>query len=159
MSAIRADSPARGHTIARMNASIRLAASLALLLPPLAVLAQPDAPPRLPPGTSTAPVAAPRAEPPAAVLRDAKPAPAKADSTVGPIVEDEALADLPAARTSVPEARIEQRRQGNRVVELTVTPAGSTRSYVIVNREGQRPLSVQELSAGLSTPRFLRFDF
>jgi len=74
--------------------------------------------------------------------------------------DDEASrADVAPARRISPEARIEQRRQGNRVVEVTVTPAGSTRSYTIVNREGQRPLSVQDLSSGLSTPRFLKFDF
>ncbi len=85
---------------------------------------------------------------------DAEPVP-----RTGPIIEDEALADLAPARPAVPQTRIEQRRQGNRIVELTVTPAGSNRSYLIVNREGQRPLSVQELSAGLSTPRFIKFDF
>ena len=78
---------------------------------------------------------------------------------IGPIIEDDALADLPPAKPRSPETRIEQRRQGNRIVEVTVTPAGSTRSYTIVNREGQRPQSIQELSSGLSTPRFLKFDF
>ncbi|MCX8005235.1 MAG: hypothetical protein N2688_09810 [Burkholderiaceae bacterium] len=65
----------------------------------------------------------------------------------------------PAARDASRQTRIEQRRQGNRVVEIVVTPAGSTASYVIVNREGRPPLSTQELSSGLSLPRFLRFDF
>lgn len=64
----------------------------------------------------------------------------------------------PRVQTS-PEVRIEQRRQANRVVELVVTPAGSTTSYVIVNREGARTLSPQELSAGLSVPRFLKLHF
>jgi hypothetical protein len=66
---------------------------------------------------------------------------------------------LPPARTVAPETRIEQIRQGNRVVEIVVTPQGSSSSYVIVNREGRPPLTTQELSSGLSTPRFLRFDF
>lgn len=66
---------------------------------------------------------------------------------------------LPPARQAAPETRIEQKRQGNRVVEIVVTPQGSTSSYVIVNREGRPPLTTQELSSGLSTPRFLRFDF
>lgn len=66
---------------------------------------------------------------------------------------------LPPARHTSPETRIEQIRQGNRVVEIIVTPQGSTSSYVIVNREGRPPLTTQELSSGLSTPRFLRFDF
>lgn len=78
---------------------------------------------------------------------------------IGPIIEAEGVADLPPARELTPHTRIEQRRQGNRVVEITVTPAGATRSYTIVNREGQRPNSVQELSSGLSTPRFLKFEF
>ncbi|HTT10611.1 MAG TPA: hypothetical protein VMG60_06965 [Burkholderiaceae bacterium] len=66
---------------------------------------------------------------------------------------------LPPARNIAPETRIEQIRQGNRVVEIVVTPQGSSSSYVIVNREGRPPLTTQELSSGLSTPRFLRFDF
>jgi hypothetical protein len=114
--------------------------------------AQPlDAPPPLPSSTQAA---TPTAEP-------AKAAPARdaAADRRELIVEDEALADLPPARQASPETRIDQRRRGNRVVELTVTPAGSTRSYTIVNREGQRPLGADELSAGLSTPRFFRFDF
>jgi hypothetical protein len=66
---------------------------------------------------------------------------------------------LPPAHPTAPETRIEQIRQGNRIVEIVVTPKGSTSSYVIVNREGKLPLTTQELSSGLSTPRFLRFDF
>jgi hypothetical protein len=122
------------------------------------VHAQPlDTPPPLP-------AKAPASEPAAPARQDApkpelpRPNPANAEK-IGPITEDEALADLPPARLTAPETRIEQRRQGNRIVELTVTPAGSTRSYTIVNREGQRPLGADELSAGLSTPRFLKFDF
>ncbi len=65
----------------------------------------------------------------------------------------------PAAPRAQAETRIEQKRVGNRIVEIRVTPAGSTSSYVIVNREGRLPLTQQELSAGLSTPRFFRFDF
>ena len=119
----------------------------ALLLVAVAtVQAQPsDAPPRLTPGAVETPPArtALTSEPP----------------STGSIIEDEALADLAPTRPVLPHTRIDQRRQGNRIVELTVTPAGSSRSYVIVNREGQRPLSVQELSAGLSTPRFFKIDF
>jgi hypothetical protein len=111
-----------------------------------------DAPPPMP--AAATPV------PPAAKPEPTKAAPARpADDKRDVIVEDEALADLPPARQTAPEARIDQRRQGNRIVELTVTPAGSTRSYTIVNRDGQRPLAADELSAGLSTPRFFRFDF
>jgi hypothetical protein len=92
------------------------------------------------------------------------PAPASATSPKTepsqPSVEVlEELPELAPARKPSPETRIEQRRAGNRVVEVTVTPAGSTRSYTIVNREGQRPANVQELSSGLSTPRFFKFEF
>jgi hypothetical protein len=73
--------------------------------------------------------------------------------------EDAAMAELPPARKTTPETRIDQRRVGNRVVEVTVTPAGSTRSYTVQNREGQRPLSVHELSSGLSVPTFFKLDF
>ncbi len=126
--------------LCRSGATLLLAVAAAVQAQPL------DAPPRLAPGT-VVPSSA-RAE----------RAPESAPRT-GPIIEDEALADLAPTRPTSPQTRIEQRRQGNRIVELTVTPAGSNRSYLIVNREGQRPLSVQELSAGLSTPRFIKFDF
>ena len=123
---------------------LRITFALLLLAAAVPGRAQPlDAPPPLP----------------AAAAGPSGPAPAAKAGSVGPIIEDAALADLPPARPTSPETRIEQRRQGNRIVELTVTPAGSTRSYTIVNREGQRPLSVQELSAGLSTPRFFKIDF
>ena len=125
--------------------------ALLLALSAAPAVAQPaDLPPRLAPG--------PAALPARDAGRDAARETARTNA-VGPIVEDEAVDDLPAARITSPEARIEQRRQGNRVVDITVTPAGSTRSYTIINREGQRPLSVQDLSAGLSTPRFFRLDF
>lgn len=92
------------------------------------------------------------------------PAPASATSPKSepsqPTVEVlEALPELVPARQPEPETRIDQRRAGNRIVEVTVTPAGSSRSYTIVNREGQRPANVQELSSGLSTPRFFKFEF
>lgn len=137
-----------------------LATACAFALLAAGVHAQPlEAPPPLP---SKAPASAPAAAAPArpdSTRPDLpRPNPVNAEK-IGPITEDEALADLPPARITSPETRIEQRRQGNRIVELTVTPAGSTRSYTIVNREGQRPLGADELSAGLSTPRFLKFDF
>jgi hypothetical protein len=109
-------------------------------------LAQPlVAPPPLPaPATATSP--APRPDAAAAANKPDAAAP------------DE-LPDLPPARKPAPETRIEQKRVGNRVAEVIVTPAGSTRSYTIVNREGQRPANVQDLSSGLSTPRFFKFEF
>ena len=83
-------------------------------------------------------------------------APAPAPAPTDELADDELL---PLARQVAPETRIEQKRQGNRVMEIVVTPQGSANSYVIVNREGRLPLTTQELSSGLSTPRFLRFDF
>ncbi|GAB4478787.1 MAG: hypothetical protein OHK0044_25920 [Burkholderiaceae bacterium] len=82
--------------------------------------------------------------------------PARADEPLSEVTPEEQLP--PRVQTS-PEARIEQRRRANRVVEVIVTPARSTTSYVMVNREGARPLSQQELAAGLSVPRFLRLEF
>jgi len=117
--------------------------------------AQPlDAPPRLP----AADAKEARQERQVIRLPESERAPqrARADEPLAEPAPDEQLA--PAVRTS-PEVRIEQRRRANRVVEVVVTPAGSTTSYVIVNREGARPLSQQELAAGLSVPRFLRIDF
>lgn len=130
-------------TVGRLH--LRLLAA-ALLAAAGALQAQPaDLPPRLDRAEAAKPL-------PPAERQDAVAAAA-------PVAGDEALPDLPPAHPTVPWTRIEQRRQGNRVVEITVTPAGSTRSYTIVNREGQRPLSVMELSAGLSTPRFFKIEF
>ncbi len=84
---------------------------------------------------------------------------ASADANKPAAAAPEDLPDLPPARKPSPETRIEQKRVGNRVAEVIVTPAGSTRSYTIVNREGQRPQNVQDLSSGLSTPRFFKFEF
>lgn len=61
--------------------------------------------------------------------------------------------------SALPWSRIEQVRRGNRVVELRITDSAGETRYTMVNREGQPPLSAQELTSGLSTPRFLRFDF
>jgi hypothetical protein len=99
-----------------------------------------DAPPPLPADT-------PESTRPSGVPPAAQPVDAGAEAPTAP------------AKAAAAQTLIEQRRRGNRVVEVTVTPAGSTHSYVIVNREGQRPQSLQDLSAGLSTPRFFRFDF
>jgi hypothetical protein len=132
-----------------------------------------DAPPPLPPATTPVPpaVVAPPAQAPAqakdgskrrTVARLSEAERAKQEAQAQSSAELTEPSDdelLPPARQAAPETRIEQRRQGNRVVEIVVTPQGSTNSYVIVNREGRPPLTTQELSSGLSTPRFLRFDF
>jgi hypothetical protein len=130
-----------------MNVCLRLLAvsllgTAALVSPPLH--AQPvDLPPPLPAGEAD-------------VIR---PKVVPAPGLAAPIADDVSIADLPPARKVAPETRIDQRRVGNRVVEITVTPAGSTRSYTVQNREGQRPLSVHELSSGLSVPNFFKHDF
>lgn len=142
-----------------MNAPLS-SGSVALLALMFAVAAhaQPpeplDAPPRLPAADAKG------AQKQRQVIRlpESERAPPRAredDPLAEPAPEDQLA---PAVRTS-PEVRIEQRRQGNRVVEVIVTPAGSTTSYVIRSREGARTLSQQELAAGLSVPRFLRLDF
>jgi hypothetical protein len=118
-----------------------------------AALAQPA-----PPVQASSPLTAP--PPMAAPASATSPAAPAAPSTARTEAADEATpADLPPARRAAPETKIEQKRSGNRVVEVIVTPAGSTRSYTIVNREGQRPTGVQDLSSGLSTPRFFKFEF
>jgi hypothetical protein len=62
---------------------------------------------------------------------------------------------LPPAASN--EVRIEQKRQANRIVEVIVTPAGSTHSYFMLNQEGQRPRTFQDIGgSGLSLPQFLR---
>ncbi|MFN9212509.1 MAG: hypothetical protein ACK6C0_02880 [Betaproteobacteria bacterium] len=57
------------------------------------------------------------------------------------------------------ETRVEQVREGNRVVEVIVTPALTQRSYFMFNREGQRPLSPGGDRPNLSTPQFFKFEF
>jgi hypothetical protein len=76
-----------------------------------------------------------------------------------PLTEPDDAHLLPPRNEGQREARIEQRRQGARVAEIVVTPAGRTYSYTIQNREGQRPLFIEDLASGLSTPRFLKFEF
>ena len=77
----------------------------------------------------------------------------------GEFGEPSSLEQLPPAHPIAPETRIEQIRQGNRVAEIRVTPAGSSRSYVIVAREPSRQHSLQDSGTGLSTPRFVRIEF
>lgn len=129
-----------------------------------------DAPPPLPPESAVPPAAKPAAPasnanrktvarlPEADRTRGdaAVRPPAPATTATGEAPDDELL--RPAKHVS-PDTIIEQKRQGNRVVEIIVTPKGATSSYSIVNREGRQPLNSQDLSSGLSTPRFLRFDF
>jgi glyoxylase-like metal-dependent hydrolase (beta-lactamase superfamily II) len=117
-----------------------------------------DAPPRLPAAADTAAPTATTQRQAIRLPESAREAPPRARDDE-PLVEPAPEEQLPPARQTSPEVRIEQRRRANRVVEVIVTPAHSTTSYVIVNREGARPLSQQELSAGLSVPRFLQLKF
>lgn len=105
----------------------------------------------------TAPVPAPpTVEAPAAgtpAPGDAAPAKAPEDRIVGDPA-DPAAVPLPRRET-----RVEQVREGNRVVEVIVTPALTNRSYFMFNREGQRPLSPGGDRPSLSTPQFFKFEF
>jgi Spy/CpxP family protein refolding chaperone len=67
--------------------------------------------------------------------------------------------DANTPRSDENRTRIEQTRTSNRVTEVTVTPANSSRSYFMVNREGRMPLGTTEMSSGLSVPQFFRFEF
>jgi hypothetical protein len=55
--------------------------------------------------------------------------------------------------------RIEQYRTSNRISEVVVTPAGTSRSYSMTNREGKQPFGTTEMTPGLSVPNFFRFEF
>jgi hypothetical protein len=65
----------------------------------------------------------------------------------------------PRQEATRPEKRIEQITRGNRVEEVRVVGGQGEHRYTMVNREGRPPLSTQELSSGLSTPRFLKIAF
>ncbi len=55
--------------------------------------------------------------------------------------------------------RIEQHRTSNRISEIVVTPAGTSRSYSMTNNEGRQPLGTTQMSPGLSVPNFFKFEF
>jgi hypothetical protein len=112
----------------------------------------------------------------------AKPAPAKPRRTielspaereaidarelkaVKPASVEEALQPKPEDLTverddSANSTRIEQLRTSNRVSEVVVTPAGTSRSYSMRNREGQQPFGTTQMAPGLSVPNFFRLEF
>lgn len=135
-----------------------LAAHAATPLPPPP--AMDSKPERAQPAQTPRPRTVIRAPEPAPPPRPAASAPAAAadnDKPV-PITEAEAGEELPSARKAEREAKIEQIPRGAGVTEIVVTPAFSTHSYTIINREGARR-APQENQSSLSTPRFLRFDF
>ena len=118
--------------------------------------AAPAARPVAPPAASgerrviVAPEPAPEPAPP-------PPRPAKSGGVVQWHGEPAADEQLPPASGAPNETRIEQKRQANRIVEVIVTPAGSTHSYIMLNQEGQRPRSFGDIGGpSLSLPQFLR---
>lgn len=88
---------------------------------------------------------------------------ARSDQAVKPQSIEDALVptaeDAKQPPTDENRTRIEQTRTSNRVTEITVTPANSSRSYFMVNREGRMPLGTTDMSSGLSVPQFFRFEF
>lgn len=60
---------------------------------------------------------------------------------------------------SANSTRIEQLRTSNRISEVIVTPAGTSRSYSMTNREGQQPFGTTQMGPGLSVPNFFKFEF
>jgi hypothetical protein len=124
--------------------------------PPPQLPAARDAAPAPAPGSQRRVIRAPEAEPaPVMAPPPAKPAP---DANVVPWYgEPSAEEQLPPAGNVSNETRIEQKRQANRIVEVIVTPAGSNHSYIMLNQEGQRPRTFQDIGgSGLSLPQFLR---
>jgi len=131
-------------------------------------------------------VAPPPPLPPATETKAAKPAPAKSRraielspaeraaidarelKAVKPASVEEALQPKPPGDPdnaeierddSASATRIEQFRTSNRVREVVVTPAGTSRSYSMTNREGQQPFGTTQMAPGLSVPNFFRFEF
>jgi hypothetical protein len=142
--------------------ALAAAGALAWVVPALG--ADAPAPPQLPSAQQPAPAAS---NAPRRVIRAPEPAPEPAAPAARPAAsaqgvvqwhgEPSADEQLPPAGGASNETRIEQKRQANRIVEVIVTPAGSTHSYVMHNQEGQRPRTFQDIGGtGLSLPQFLR---
>jgi len=136
--------------------------------------------------SAQAPAPPPPPMPTSTETRAAKPAPAKPrraielspaerqaidereSKTVKPASVEEALQPKPAGdpdnvkveRDDLSNTtRIEQFRTSNRISEVVVTPAGSSRSYSMTNNEGRQPLGTTQMSPGLSVPNFFKFEF
>jgi hypothetical protein len=161
---MRADSVNSATRVLVQCIALAVASGVALAAPP----ADPAAPPQLPQArdvrsetrTTPAPprrvIQAPEQAPASAPPAPAAPTTAPPGGVVQWYGEPSDAEQLPPAATVSPETRIEQKRQANRIVEVIVTPAGSTHSYIMLNQEGQRPRAVQDLSSGLSLPQFVR---
>jgi len=93
--------------------------------------------------------------PSAAASNRAPPATSPRSRVVGH-APDEPTAVAPPGPQPSADARIEQVRRNDTVVEVKVTPAHVIWQYGIVNRDAQ-PSPAQH--SGLSTPRFFRYDF
>ena len=136
--------------------------------------------------SAQAPAPPPPPMPTTTETRAAKPAPAKPrraielspaerqaidereSKAVKPASVEEALQPKPAGDPdnvrverddSSNTTRIEQFRTSNRISEVVVTPAGSSRSYSMTNNEGRQPLGTTQMSPGLSVPNFFKFEF
>lgn len=144
----------------------RIVATTLLLMVMQAVWAQTDVPPALPaakPATGAPAKPTPR--------RSIELSPAErqriddaAVQAVKPASVEQSLAPTPdeirgATPTEEPITRIEQTRTASRTTEVTVTPAHSTRSYVMTQREDRQPLGVTQMNSGLSVPMFFRIEF
>ena len=81
--------------------------------------------------------------------------PASIEEALQPTPEDAKIERDDTSNTT----RIEQHRTSNRISEVIVTPAGTSRSYTMTNREGKQPLGTTQMTPGLSVPNFFRFEF
>jgi hypothetical protein len=104
--------------------------------------------------------------PAATADKPTKPAPAKPRRAIElspaerqAIDERELKAVKPASVDTSNTTRIEQFRSSNRIIEVVVTPAGTSHSYSMTNREGKQPLGTTQMNPGLSVPNFFRFEF
>ena len=85
--------------------------------------------------------------------------PASVEEALQPTPEDARIERDEANNTGGNTTRIEQYRTSNRISEVIVTPAGSSRSYSMTNREGKQPFGTTQMTPGLSVPNFFRFEF
>ncbi|HVE88882.1 MAG TPA: hypothetical protein VNA44_04215 [Burkholderiaceae bacterium] len=85
--------------------------------------------------------------------------PASVEEALQPKPDDAKIERDEANNTGANTTRIEQYRTSNRISEVVVTPAGTSRSYSMINREGRQPLGTTQMSPGLSVPNFFRFEF
>ena len=85
--------------------------------------------------------------------------PASVEEALQPTPEDARIERDDGIYTGGNTTRIDQYRTSNRISEVIVTPAGSSRSYSMTNREGKQPFGTTQMTPGLSVPNFFRFEF